>query len=194
MSKNKKSAVKVIAHAIQKDENGVRQLLKRNGVDTALVIGKNQLTKVFIEALAKSKRLAIEFGKYIQAKRESFNASGREPVSTVNVLQPVGINPVNIPQQTTTSTTTSSDSGNSGFFDGLTLADLINTTVGVLEIQRDIEVSKNERDAITSAVDVERDKIKLQPQSQSNNTVLYASMAIVGLLAVGTIVYFVKKK
>lgn len=195
MSKNaKNSAIKVIAHCIEKDESGIRNLLKRNGVDTSLIVGRNKLTKVFVDALAKSKRLGVEFIQYVNRKKEGYNASGREPVSTVSVLQPTGLESLSIPTQTTQASTTNNNSSGGGFFSGITLAELINTGVGVLEIQRDIEVSRNEKDAVTSAVNAERDRVKLQPQSGSNNNVLIGTVAVVGLVAVGTLVYFISKK
>ena len=44
---------KAIGIAISKDESGVRNLLKRNGVNTSSIKTKSQLSDVFIESLVK---------------------------------------------------------------------------------------------------------------------------------------------
>ena len=50
-----------IGIAISKDEQGIRNLLQRNGVSTANIKTKNQLADVFVESLVASKGLAQDF-------------------------------------------------------------------------------------------------------------------------------------
>ena len=57
-----------IGIAISKDEQGIRNLLQRNGVSTANIKTKNQLADVFVESLVASKGLAQDFSNYVKSK------------------------------------------------------------------------------------------------------------------------------
>lgn len=199
--------INVIAYSIENDPEGVKAVLVRNGVDASQIKGKTSLRNAFINALAKSKAVAIDFHRYLQQKMKSANFSnfgGRpyvEPVTAIGNFEPAGINTeitgelIDVPVNTTVDAPSNNPSQSSGgFFSGLNLKDLINTGVNILEIQRDIQVSKDTKDAVNNAVKVKQDEIKFQPTTKSNNTGLFIALGFVGVALVGGIIYFAIKK
>ena len=189
---------KAIGIAIQKDEQGIRQLLKRNGVDTSNIRTKQQLSDAFVEALFKSKGLAKDFSDYIKSKvsaESNFDGGYKNLVEPVSVLQPTGlsgltIEPIKINTATTSTVTATETPQKAGFFSGLNLADLINLagTVYVTESTKPDAINQTKVGA-TSVINSD-----YNGQPKSSNTGLYVLLGIVGLIAVGTVVFFVKKK
>jgi hypothetical protein len=204
--------IKVLAYCIENDEQGVKNLLKRNGIEADLVKSKRELTRVFLDALSKSKTLALDFNKYIKLKMaasKTSNAGGREPLVALNIddLAQGGtygqLPTVDLPETLPSKPTFSTDSfnnnlnnsmQNTGFFSGLNLKDLLNTGVQALELQKDIQVSKDNRQAVEQAVQVKRDEMNLKPETTKNSTGIYIGLGIVGLVLIGGMIYFATKK
>lgn len=204
-----KSAINIISYTIQKDEKGVRDLLRKNGVDTSFILGKKQLAKVVIEAMAKSKTFTNDFIKYVEAKKKSYaNAIGDISLSGTNsgslydynssifdTTTDIGDLASSDPLDTAVvndSGSSSSATSSGGFFSGVNFSDLLNSGIKILEMQKDIEVSQNEKDTVTSAVQLQQDKQNLSPQSKTNSSTLI--WLGVGILAVGGLtIYFINK-
>lgn len=70
LQKKHSKVIRAIASSISKDEIGIKELLKRNGVDATLIKTKKDLSNVFVNALAKSKGLGLDFHKYVLTKLE----------------------------------------------------------------------------------------------------------------------------
>lgn len=206
--KKHQSIINVIAHCIEKDEEGIRNLLKRNGVKTSAIKGKQALRKAFINALAKSRVVALDFNRYIEAKKKTsnlVNASGMfsndlnldDLKLNTNVNnpfandQPNGFGEESILANTTPYNNTKTGSG---FFSDLNLKDLINTGVSILEIQRDIKLSNDNKEAVESAVQIKQDEINLQPQSTSSSVGVWVAIGLIGITVVGGIIYVATKK
>jgi hypothetical protein len=76
---------KAIGIAISKDESGIRKLLQRNGVSTANIKTKLQLSDVFVESMMASRGMAKDFESYIKSKSVA-NASGYYNINAFNNL------------------------------------------------------------------------------------------------------------
>jgi len=59
---------KAIGMAVSKDEQGIRALLQRNGVSTANIKTKQQLSDVFVESLVRSKGLGQDFATILNQR------------------------------------------------------------------------------------------------------------------------------
>lgn len=212
------SAINVIAHCIENDMQGMKNILKRNGVDTSVIRTKNALRKAFINALAKSKAVALDFNRYIEAKKKasvSANANGEGMFSNNLNLDDLKLdttldNPFTSgksdpfdPKTYSTygngndvmaTTTPTMPTQNGGFFSGLNLADLINTGVSILEIQRDIKLSNDNKEAVENAVQIKQDEINLQPQKAGTSTGVWIAVGLVGVALVGGLIYVATKK
>lgn len=212
------SIINLIAHSIENDEQGIKNILQRNGIDTSVIKTKSTLRSAFISSLGKSKVVALDFNRYIDGKKNqssSLNATG--DIFDTNI-DPDGFNSTSSfdnPFQTGTSgfgtdfgtgfgaeqsngnTATlpiNSDSDNGGFFSGLNLKDLLNTGVNILEIQRDIKTSNDNKEAIENAVKIKQNEINLQPNKSNSSIGVYIAIGLIGLTLVGGIIYVATKK
>jgi len=231
VAEKNKSIINVIAHCIEHDEQGVKNVLKRNGVDTSVIKTKRALRTAFISALGKSKAVALDFNRYIEGKKKSSASASADgdggmfssnlnlddfklDTTLDNPFQNNGGSPLDAGSYSggqynggnnsgglgiTTSTGNTStnpfnsDSGG-GFFSGLNLKDLLNTGVGILEIQRDIKVSKDNKEAIENAVQIKQDEINLKPSGSNGSVGLYVALGLIGLTMVGGLIYVATKK
>lgn len=213
LAEKHKSIIAVIAYCIENDEKGMKALLRRNGVNVDSLRTKRGLTKTFLNALGKSKRLALEFEKYVEAKKiqpNTFNANGYDfsprPLEFgLNYsYQNTGLGSSNEPfgsgsliysaPKTPSLASTTTDQTGSGFFSGINLKDLINTGVNIMEIQKDLQVSQDNKTAVEQAVQIKRDEINLKPSKSKTSMGTYAIVAVIGLGLLGGIIWFVKKK
>lgn len=207
-----KSAINIISFVIQKDEKGVKELLRKNGVDTSFILGKKQLAKVVIEAMAKSKTFTNDFIKYVEEKKKTpfsnvngsvslsgsgggtlydYNSSIFDTTTDISDLansDPLDTAVVNDSGSASSSTTNTSG----GFFSGVNFNDLLNSGIKILEMQKEIEVSQNERDTVTGAVQLQQDKQNYAPQTKSNSgTLIWLGVGV--LIVGGLTIYFIKK-
>jgi hypothetical protein len=199
---------KAIGIAISKDEQGIRNLLNRNGVPTANIQTKNQLSNVFIESIVLSKGLSQDFANYIKSKDtanmigkmnnltgysnvigdfvpEAYNMSGNSnaPLNT-DVWSAIEGNNDNLKK----------DSPKGGFFSGLNLADLINqaTMVYIKTQEGKNTVQETEQIKLASQAQLNNDfNRKDAPKSNTGTIVVFG---VLGLVVVGAIAFFVLKK
>jgi hypothetical protein len=199
---------KAIGIAISKDEQGIRNLLNRNGVPTANIQTKNQLSNVFIESIVLSKGLSQDFANYIKSKDtanmigkmnnltgysnvigdfvpEAYNMSGNSnaPLNT-DVWSAIEGDNDNLKK----------DSPKGGFFSGLNLADLINqaTMVYIKTQEGKNTVQETEQIKLASQVQLNNDfNRKDAPKSNTGTIVVFG---VLGLVVVGAIAFFVLKK
>ncbi len=206
---------KAIGIAISKDESGVRNLLKRNGVNTSSIKTKSQLSDVFIESLVKSKGLAKDFMDYVKSKDTanyggSYNSFGgdnannfglqgsqggdfsaRDWGSYFDTETPVGdLASANVNK----ADDTSSDASSGGFFSGLKLVDIINLGSAIITQQNETKISNNETEQIKIASQTQLNNDYNPADSGKSNTGLYIGIAVVGVALLGTAIYFVIKK
>jgi hypothetical protein len=199
-----KPIISVIAHSIDNDEQGIKNLLKRNGVDTSFIRTKFALREAFFNALEKSKGFALDFNKYVEDKKK---ASGFANVVANDYGFGDNLNlddfkldaPNSTGMMTTTSvpnTATNPTNGTvkTGFFAGLNLKDLINTGVNILEIQRDVKVSADNKDAIKTAVQIKQEEANYQPTAKSTSTATYVVVGLIGVALIGGLIYVLRKK
>ena len=206
---------KAVGIAVIKDEQGIRSLLRRNGVSTNNITTKNELADVFIESLVASKGLAKDFAQYVKSKDnanfmnynasgiynsvvgdgvpDAYNMSGDE--SNTNIWSPSG-----------SSTSVNADGENEaedgekkkgGFFAGLNLADLINQATEIYLKENERELAKLETTQIKEIANTTVNNDKFSPSSppaKSSNTTLYVVLGVVGLALVGGVIYAVSKK
>lgn len=206
---------KAVGIAVIKDEQGIRSLLRRNGVSTNNITTKNELADVFIESLVASKGLAKDFAQYVKSKDnanfmynnasgmynnvvgdgvpDAYNMSGDD--SNTNIWSPSG-----------SSTTVNADGENEaegdekkkgGFFAGLNLADLIDKATDIYLKENERELAKLETTQIKEIANTTVNNDKFSPSSspaKSSNTTLYVVLGVVGLALVGGVIYAVSKK
>ena len=71
---------------------------------------------------------------------------------------------------------------------------MLNTGVWILENQRNIKVSKNNKETIENAVPIKQDEINLQPNKSNASVGLYVAIGLIGLTLVGGLIYVATKK
>lgn len=206
---------KAVGIAVLKDEQGIRNLLRRNGVSTNNITTKNELADVFIESLVASKGLAKDFAQYVKSKDNAnfmnYNASGMYN-SVVGDGVPDAYNMsgdesnTNIWSPSGSSTSVNADGENEaedgkkkkgGFFAGLNLADLINQATEIYLKENERELAKLETTQIKEIANTTVNNDKFSPSSppaKSSNTTLYVVLGVVGLALVGGVIYAVSKK
>ena len=200
-----KSIINAIAISIENDEKGIRDLLKRNGVLTDFIKSKKALQATFLTALSKSRALAVDFHNYIQSKlgEQTLNVIGEEtsPLGlSVGEYNPFQINTnKDILGGTTSLSTTSLTNSettekSTGFFSGINLSDLLNSGLKVLELQKDMQVSADNKQAVETAVQLKRDELNLQPTKSQANTGMIVAIVIGALVIVSGIIYVVTRK
>lgn len=201
---------KAIGIAISKDESGIRNLLKRNGVNTSSIKTKSQLSDVFVESLVKSKGLAKDFMDYVKSKDTanyggSYNSFGGDNINnqflqgtqgrdwggyfdtetSIGDLASANVNKAD---------DTSSDASSGGFFSGLKLVDIINLGSAIITQQNETKISNNETEQIKIASQTQLNNDYNPADSGKSNTGLYIGIAVVGVALLGTAIYFVVKK
>jgi hypothetical protein len=125
-----------------------------------------------------------------------------QPLDLSNLKQDIVINDIQ-PIQTTmqitnTSSTTSTptyieEKTDTGFFSGINLKDLLNTGVKTMELQKDMQVSKDNTEAVKQAVQINRDQMNLTP-TKKTDTGTIVLISVLSAVAIGTILYFILKK
>ena len=200
---------KAIGIAISKDEQGIRNLLNRNGVPTANIQTKNQLSNVFIESLVRSKGLSQDFANYIKTK-DTANMSGKMNnlngySNVIGDFVPEAYNMSgnsNAPINTDVWSAMEGDNDNlekdsskkGGFFSGLNLADLINqaTMVYIKTQEGKNTVQETEQIKLASQSQLNNDfNRKDVPKSNTGTIVVFG---VIGLVVVGAIVFFALNK
>jgi len=185
---------KAIGIAISKDESGIRNLLQRNGVSTANIKTKLQLSDVFVESIRASRGLAKDFEAYIKSKDNANfmyqNASGFYNMnayknadgfynmnavvgdSVPDAYNMSGAN-TDVWSPSGTSATVNADGeneeekGKGGFFAGLNLADLIQSA-------KEVYLADVKADTVNN----ETEQIKLASQTQILNPDLNPSVNV----------------
>jgi hypothetical protein len=212
---------KAIGMAISKDESGIKELLRRNGVSTNNIKTKLQLSDVFIESLVVSKGLGKDFSKYIKSKDnanasgylamdnfanvvgdgvpEAYNMSGAT-ISNTDIWSGSGAS-LNVNVNADGDEEEEEDSSNGGFFSGLNLADIINQASKVYLAQLESKDVKNETEQIKVASetqinsDLNIDSPNVNTSNNKSNTGLYIGLGALGLvLVVGAVYVFTKNK
>ena len=201
---------KAIGIAVSKDESGIRNLLKRNGVNTSSIKTKSQLSDVFVESLVKSKGLAKDFMDYVKSKDTanyggSYNSFGGDNANNFGLQgsqggsyvardwggyfdteTPVGdLASANVNKADDTSSDASS---------GLKLVDIINLGSSIITQQNETKISNNETEQIKIASQTQLNNDYNPADSGKSNTGLYIGIAVVGVALLGTAIYFVVKK
>jgi hypothetical protein len=215
---------KAIGIAVSKDEKGIKSLLRRNGVSTANITSKLQLSDVFVESLVASKGLGNDFANYIKSK-DNANASGFYNMDAfanihgnmdtfANVVGDGVPDAYNMSGGDNSNTNQWSPSGSSmsvnadgeneeekekgGFWEGLNLADLLNTgkELYLAKLKGDTVSDETEQIKIASETQLNNDLSPNIPLvSQESNTGLYIGLGVLGLaVVVGAIYVFTKKK
>lgn len=212
-----------IGIAISKDEQGIRNLLQRNGVSTANIKTKNQLADVFVESLVASKGLAQDFSNYVKSKDNvNFmynNASGMynnmtlEKSSFASVVGdgvPDAYNMTgdesntNIWSPSGTSTSVNADGENEeekkkgGFFEGITLKEILNQAKDIYLADKNDSIARQETEQIKTIANTQINNDNFSPNRPSpekkSNTGIYIFLGVLGLAVVGGVIYFVSKK
>ena len=193
--------IKAIAISISKDSNGIKELLKRNGVDTSFVKSKKDLTDIFVQSLAKSKGLGSDFHKYIISKSNragynsvdgtiDFNYTPDDSLFDFSDIKvDGGYNTDLTPIDTNTELENSS-----GFWSGLSAKDLLNMGMGIFSMQRDMQVSSDNQKAVSDAVNSGRVNDDLEGTPTKSNTTMYIVLGVLGVSLLGGIIYYYNKK
>jgi len=197
---------KAIGIAISKDESGIRQLLQRNGVSTANIKTKLQLSDVFVESIMASRGLAKDFESYIKSKSVA-NASGYYNINAFNNLVGDEVpDAYNMSGSNMSDNFANADGENEeekqkgGFFAGLNLADLINSAKEVYLAQQNADTVSDETEQIKIASQTQILNPDLNPSvnvpvKSSSNTGLYIGLGVLGLAVVlGAVYVFTKRK
>ena len=212
-----------IGIAISKDEQGIRNLLQRNGVSTANIRTKNQLADVFVESLVASKGLAQDFSNYVKSKDNvnflynnaggMYNNMTLEKSSFASVVGdgvPDAYNMsgnesnTNIWSPSGTSTSVNADGENEeekkkgGFFEGITLKDIINQATEIYLSDKNDSIARQETEQIKTVANTQINNDNFSPNrppaDKKSNTGLYIFLGVLGLAVVGGVIYFVSKK
>lgn len=196
---------KAIGIAISKDENGIRQLLQRNGVSTANIKTKLQLSDVFVESIIASRGLAKDFESYIKSKSVA-NASGYYNINAFNnvvgdeVPDAYNMSGINMSDNFVNADGENEEKKEKGgFFAGLNLADLLNSAKEVYLAQQNADTVSNETEQIklasqTQILNPDLNPSVVVPAKSSSNTGLYIGLGVLGLAVVLGAVYVFRKK
>ena len=188
---------KAIGIAVSKDEQGIRALLQRNGVSTAQIKTKKQLSDVFVESLVRSKGLGQDFASYVKSK-DNANMSGymKNMSGEVNIIGdevPEAYNMTGLPYLGADGKEEVVEE-KKGFFSGLNLKDLINTATTIYLAEQKGKVSKEETEQIKYASQVElNNELDPKPEKKSNTGTIVV-FSVLGLAVIGTVVFFALKK
>lgn len=189
---------KAIGIAVSKDEQGIRALLQRNGVSTAQIKTKKQLSDVFVESLVRSKGLGQDFASYVKSK-DNANMSGymKNMSGEVNMIGdevPEAYNMTGLPYLGADGEEEKVVEEKKGFFSGLNLKDLINTATTIYLAEQKGKVSKEETEQIKYASQVElNNELDPKPEKKSNTGTIVV-FSVLGLAVIGTVVFFALKK
>lgn len=197
---------KAIGIAISKDESGIRQLLQRNGVSTANIKTKLQLSDVFVESMMASRGMAKDFESYIKSKSVA-NASGYYNINAFNNLVGDAVpDAYNMSGSNISDNFVNADGENEeekekgGFFSGLNLADLLQSAKEVYLADVNADTVSNETEQIKLASQTQILNPDLNPSvnvpaQSSSNTGLYIGLGVLGLAVVlGAVYVFSRKK
>ena len=208
--KNLKPTIKAISYSVTYDEKGVRKLLKRNGVDASMIRGKRALTNLFIDSLAVSKGLALDFQKYVSSQLNSFkNIDGTvQPYSFGDASEVWSTNPyfntgTSIEDLAKSDLSDGVDSPDAeppsktkkGFLDWFN--EITDTGLKAMELQVRLQESKDNVNAVKEIADAENTKLSLSPNNKlggTSNTAIYVALAVVGVTVLGGIIYYATKK
>lgn len=188
---------KAIGIAVSKDEQGIRALLQRNGVSTAQIKTKKQLSDVFVESLVRSKGLGQDFASYVKSK-DNANMSGymKNMSSEVNIIGdevPEAYNMTGL-QYLGADGEEEVVEEKKGFFSGLNLKDLINTATTIYLAEQQGKVTQQETEQIKIASQVElNNELDPKPEKKSNTGTIVV-FSVLGLAVIGTVVFFALKK
>jgi hypothetical protein len=207
LEKKHAKVIQVISTSITKDEKGIKDLLKRNGVNTSFIKSKKELSNVFLNALAKSKGLGLDFHKYIIDKlnKEGYNSANGYSYADgmfdykkddslydfTNITVGGGYDNTTL-DPVTEKTELEKESR---FFDGLNFMELLNMGMGVLEIQRDMSVSSDNQKSVEDAVNSQNTKNNSESkEDDKSNMTTYIVIGTVGVALIGTAIWFIMKK
>lgn len=188
---------KAIGIAVSKDEQGIRALLQRNGVSTAQIKTKKQLSDVFVESLVRSKGLGQDFASYVKSK-DNANMSGymKNMSGEVNIIGdevPEAYNMTGLPYLGADGEEEVVEE-KKGFFSGLNLKDLINTATTIYLAEQQGKVTRQETEQIKIASQVElNNELDPKPEKKSNTGTIVV-FSVLGLAVIGTVVFFALKK
>lgn len=219
MSSKSKSAVKVIAYAIEKDTDSLKKLLTRNGILLEANVTKDQLQQIVTKALMKSKTFRDEFKNWV-FERTNFHhfanstgfaadpsigggigftpgSSGAYQTTNSQTQQTFGgmvINPAGtsaVPSVLTGTTTTTPTVG-AWHMDLNTLLDFAKDGLNTFST---VSQSKSEAAISNNALEIERLRLQNEssPKSSSNTTVIVV-VALVSVAAIIGGIYFIKKQ
>ena len=189
---------KAIGMAVSKDEQGIRALLQRNGVSTANIKTKQQLSDVFVESLVRSKGLGQDFANYIQSK-DNANMSGSMKyiggeANLIGDYVPEAYNMTGSQYMNAEGDEEEdAEAKKGGFFSGLNLKDLINTATTIYLAEQQGKVSENETEQIKIASNTQLNT-DLDPTPKKSNTGTIVVFSVLGLAVVGAVVFFALKK
>lgn len=191
---------KAIGIAVSKDEQGIRALLQRNGVSTAQIKTKKQLSDIFVESLVRSKGLGQDFASYIKSK-DNANMSGymKNMSGEVNIIGdevPEAYNMTGLPYLGADGEEEEKVvEEKKGFFSGLNLQDLINTatTIYLAEQKGKITQQETQQMQIASQVQLNNELDPKEPNKKSNTGTIVV-FSVLGLAVIGTVVFFALKK
>lgn len=189
---------KAIGMAVSKDEQGIRALLQRNGVSTANIKTKQQLSDVFVESLVRSKGLGQDFANYIKSK-DNANMSGSMKyvggeANLIGDYVPEAYNMTGSQYMNAEGDEEAdAETKKGGFFSGLNLKDLINTATTIYLAEQQGKVSENETEQIKIASNTQLNT-DLDPKPKKSNTGTIVVFSVLGLAVVGAVVFFALKK
>jgi hypothetical protein len=185
--------IAIISNSLKYDAESIKAILKRNGVNTDLIRTQEQLNRVFIESLAKSKIIAIDFKKYLNdlSKKAELNASG-DNADLFKLFDEIEqqeyeleVEEIDAELSKTTTNT------KKGFLSGITLDSLISSATKIMELQRDIETSQQSKKEVADAIAEQQREDALSPASKNSKTWVYVSLT---LAVLGVATYFLIKR
>lgn len=204
------SVVKVINYSIEKEKNGVIELLRKNGAEIKSDIENSDLRKVLISALRESETFRIEFRNWVIEKSGLMqNQSAKKFIANLpklpkKFLNAYGFNPggfsfeeslfsQNNTPTTTTSNTTTSSTKEGGFWnvDLNTLLDFAKDGINNYAL---IVKSKADEAVMANAVALEKEKeTSFDPSKASNSKTKYIVIAVAAIAIVGLSVWYFNK-
>lgn len=204
-----KSALVVIATAIEKDTEALKKFLRNNGIAVNSNATKNELKIILTTALANSKSFAENFKKWVQERYNSnFNNSVGDGIGYTfgssgvfgQTTNPLSTNTVPAITTTDIKPTTTQQTNESSFWKDVNFNTILDFTKDSLNNYVALQNSKTEQAIVDAAL--QKELLAQQSSSTSSNQLGQKSMptwaivtlSIIGISIVGYGVYQLTKK
>lgn len=191
MNKDLTSTVQVIAFAIERDTESLRDLLRKNGIDAA-GMSKDDLQRVVTTALTDSVTFRREFTKWVMDRHGYTYTNATGPTTDFGMLG-MGTN------QSAASQIMQPIPPAAPVKSGLSVSTILDFVTNNFNTYASVMQSQTDKAVVQAAI--ERDRLAQATSSnggsgssQKSNTVLYVVLAIAALAGIGATIYYMNKK